>query len=269
MIISTSIAQILPGQDAMPDYVENLHRKMRRMRWFDYVRRRFGMVAFDDVADWCAREPASLDRDEGCRTKAYQELLAAIRQGEFGAGEWPAIAHMPRNVPTYRPYCLRLSCGQIAILSADSNWGLGLAADLWAPSQLVAQWFKRRGIELPPWLVDAEAELNEVLEPPPPDPKAHEPPSLVVAESPKPPFDTNQAHAILVGMKAGMKVKGHIMRRPSREEAQDLLMPHFAKVPRDPVGKIVTEVWGPGKTGPRDSRAAKSAKSVRAKQGKS
>lgn len=265
MIITTSIAQILPGPDAGPDYVDILHRKMRRMRWFDYVRRRFDMVAFDDVAEWCAREPASLERNEARRTKAYQELLTAIRLGEFGPGEWPTIAHMPRDIPTYSPYSLRLSRGQIAILSADSNWGLGLAADLWAPRQLVAQWFKKRGIELPPWIVETEAELNGAPEPPPPAPKSHEHPSLVVAESPKPPFDANQAHAILAGMKAGMKIKGHIMRRPSREEAQDLLRPHFAKVPRDPVGMIVTEVWGPGKTGPRDSRAAKSAS---AKQGK-
>jgi hypothetical protein len=258
MIITTSV--ILPGQGRVPGYLEILRRKMQRVRWFDYVRRHFDMVALADVADWCARERGGLDRSEERRSEAYQELLTAILQGEFGSGEWPALAHMPRDVPTYSPYCLRLSRGQIAYLSAHDPC---FAAALWAPRRLVARWFQSRGMELPPWLMDLKDEPQETA----PDPSLRtEAPTQVAdneaspiptaVELSKPPFDANQAHGILAGMKHG----GHIAHRPSREEAQELLKSRFDHVPRDPIEASVKKLWGPGKRGHRKSRTAKSAK---------
>lgn len=121
----------------------------RRARWFEYVRRRFDMVSLSMVADWCAREPGGVVRNEGRREQAYRDLYQSILEGEFGSGEWPAVAHMPTPVPTYSPFCLRRSLFQIQRFMRE---GYNPLVDLWAPRTAVVEWFTRRGIGLPPAL---------------------------------------------------------------------------------------------------------------------
>lgn len=153
MKIVTSIAQSPPATiEPIPNYIKLFHIKLRRARWFDYVRRRFDMVAFRDIADWYAIEPGSLNQNEERRMQAYKELLAAIRRGEFGKGDWPSVANMPRDVPIHSGFCLRLSRGQIGLLT-NGYHDPGPAAHLWAPRNLCLRWFQTRKLPLPDWLV--------------------------------------------------------------------------------------------------------------------
>lgn len=70
------------------------------------------------------------------------------------------------------------------------------------------------------------------------------------ASSSKPAFDAVQAKGLL----AGAKVTKLLPQRPSEIEVQSFIRKHFATAPRDPLRKIVTELWGGGKRGPRNPR---------------
>lgn len=72
-----------------PDWVvERLERRSRRLRQIrrfrecQRLRRRW--LSFEEIADWCAREPGSVRRTEGLRAQAYADLRDAMLAGEFG-----------------------------------------------------------------------------------------------------------------------------------------------------------------------------------------
>ncbi len=214
----------------------------RRARWFEYVRRRFDMVALSMVADWCAREPGGVVRNEGAREQAYQDLYQSILEGEFGPGEWPAVAHMPTPVPTYSPFYLRRGLFHI-----QSFWreGYNPLVDLWAPRPAVVEWFTRRGIGLPPAL-----RLAAPI-PPPATPAAAvtRPPA-----DPLPPFNAYAAKALLVGMKAGKQYP----HRPTESKVNEIILSNFSTTSRDGVREIIKDVWKDKvNRGPRPAKPAK------------
>jgi hypothetical protein len=43
-------------------------------------------LSFEEIADWCAREPGTVCRDETLRAQAYSDLRDAMLAGEFGHG---------------------------------------------------------------------------------------------------------------------------------------------------------------------------------------
>jgi len=60
-------------------------------------------------------------------------------------------------------------------------------------------------------------------------------------------FDQTKAKALLAAKKASKEWS----ERPKEGDAIDFLKLNFTKVPRDPVRKLLNELWGPGKRGPR------------------
>jgi hypothetical protein len=134
-----------------PDFA-TLHRmRLRRARWFAYVSRRFDMESFAALADWCAREPGSVDRNEGRRIQALRDLQEGVVLGEFGPPQKPSVAYLPHIVPTDRigRFPLRLTAFQIGYFR---DYGHDLAGDLWAPREVCMNWLSARQIAPPLWL---------------------------------------------------------------------------------------------------------------------
>lgn len=121
--------------------------RARQAYRFGRVIERFDLVSFREVADWLARAPGSVDRNEDRRHQALDDLRRAVSDGEFGPLDKPAIVYMPR-VPL-RGRRLRVNAVQIELCRAGPN---DITADLWAPRAFVARWFASYRLDPPPWL---------------------------------------------------------------------------------------------------------------------
>ncbi len=82
----------------------------------------------------------------------------------------------------------------------------------------------------------------------PASPEASEPDAAPVDE--KPAFTDRAARAFLVGFKHSR----HLVARPSDKEAKAIILRNFKDAPTDRIRKIVTDLWGPGKRGPKGPR---------------
>jgi hypothetical protein len=126
--------------------------QMRRARWFDYAIRRFDLISFRAVADWLAREPDGITRNEARRAQALTDLEQSVGGGEFGpAREQRCIVWLPRppRADMLGSLPLRLNYGQIVGMGTR---GHGVTPDLHVPRQLCADWFTARKIPVPFWL---------------------------------------------------------------------------------------------------------------------
>jgi hypothetical protein len=207
------------------DQWERAAEQQRRVRVFNYLIQRRDLVSFAEIA----REPVM-----GAR--GLEVLIDSAIRGEFGE----RLYCMPSHVPTYRPFWIRrspLGVAQMRQTMPDDLLGL------WLPRRRAAQWLQGRRIQPPLWLHPEHEPKNA--------PVVEEEP-----EPPKPPFDYGAAKALLVGLKVGKQLQC----RPSDQEAMAILGRHFSGVTRDPVRKLIKDIWGAGKRGPRPSRPAKSAK---------
>ena len=100
--------------------------RAHRYRRFEYVRKRFGLVSFADLANWLALESGQLGLlDERRRTLALVELRDAVLTGAFGPEEKLCVAYMPKPVHGTHPgrYPLRLTA-RIRARSCDGKNGL-------------------------------------------------------------------------------------------------------------------------------------------------
>lgn len=132
-----------PGRDLDPLGIAG--EQYRRVRLFERVARRFDLVQFRQIADWCAKEPGSVRRHEDLRTQAFRDLGDAAIRGEFG----PRLFCMPYRVPTYRPFWIRRTPVQVETMR---DHGHDETPDLWAARELCARWLRARDIPPPPWL---------------------------------------------------------------------------------------------------------------------
>jgi hypothetical protein len=121
----------------------------RRAGWYEYVRRRFSLVSFGDLADWVARRPGTVTRDETARDQALADLVSSVGKGEFGPANdkrcIPWLSKPPR-ADMIGKLCLRLNYGQIL------GMGPTIAADLYITSAAGRGWLEARQISMPPWL---------------------------------------------------------------------------------------------------------------------
>jgi hypothetical protein len=114
-----------------------------RAKWFEYVRRRFGLVSFWDLAGWIATEPGTVRCNEADREQALVALEDSVKHGEFG----PGIVWLPKSPPSdilLGQFYFRLNYGQIV-------W-MGVSADLYASRASCRKWLEARQIRVPPWL---------------------------------------------------------------------------------------------------------------------
>jgi hypothetical protein len=97
-------------------------------------------VSFADIADWCARKPGSVGRDEDLRVQAGSDLLQAVEGGEFNRAGRLCVAYIPPWHSVCRePIRFRLDIGQV-------RWPIRVndLAYFWAPRDLCARWFAAR-----------------------------------------------------------------------------------------------------------------------------
>jgi hypothetical protein len=137
----------------------------RRAKWFEYVRRRFDLMSFGDLADWIATEAGSVRRNEADREQALVDLENSVKNGEFGPADVKrCILWLPKPPPgsdiPLGQFCLRLNYHQIVgmrgKLAAPS-----LISDLYASRALCLRWSEARQIRLPPWLKHPETPAGE------------------------------------------------------------------------------------------------------------
>jgi hypothetical protein len=121
----------------------------RRRARFPQIVERLDLIPFDEIADWCARKPGSVERHEELRNQAYRDLKQSILRGEFGPVQKPTIAYLPRIPLADYPgrLTLRLTGGQLLAL------GDLAVTDLWAPRRLCIRWLTEHQIPLPPRLM--------------------------------------------------------------------------------------------------------------------
>jgi hypothetical protein len=138
--------------------MDELSIHWRRAKWFDYIVRRFDLVAFRDLADWIATEAGGVSRNEAHREQALIDLKDSIKRGEFGP------AHERRCIPWLQKpprsdmlgkLCLRLNYGQIV------GQGASVTPDLYAARALCLKWLEARQLRLPPWLKHPEPPAGE------------------------------------------------------------------------------------------------------------
>jgi hypothetical protein len=130
-----------------------------RARRFAGLIRRFDLVPFADLADWYARTPGSIQRNEEVRLQTIKDLENAVMRGEFGPATKPGVVYLPpyaldrspgRRSPTLRP-----TGPQIAVMR--NLYGMSMGENLWAPRGACRQWAKVRELQLPPWLLRVKA----------------------------------------------------------------------------------------------------------------
>jgi hypothetical protein len=146
------------GIDPERDAAQRKYR-LRRINRFNRLVERFGLRRLSEIADWCAREPGSLKRNEKLRVQAYHDLEQSVLNGEFGPPQKPCLAYLP-NFPTGElgRLTIRLTSGQLVALR---EWGGNPVADLWALPDMCARWFAARQMLLPPWLTTPPGQVRD------------------------------------------------------------------------------------------------------------
>jgi hypothetical protein len=116
-------------------------------------RRRRQWLSFDEIADWCARIPRSLRRDEAVRAQAYADLQEAMLAGEFGHGADSRVRYFqldPGPIKARRqlePERLRIWLDFYG--ANDSVIITEIFSRCWLPRDLARRWFERHGLSWP------------------------------------------------------------------------------------------------------------------------
>jgi hypothetical protein len=108
--------------------------------WAKRQRQAREWICFADIADWCARRPGSVARDEHLRVQAGSDLLQAVQGGEFNRAGRLCVAYIPPwDFACPEPIRFRLDIGRV-------RWPMRVddLAYLWAPANLCARWFAAR-----------------------------------------------------------------------------------------------------------------------------
>jgi hypothetical protein len=187
-----------PGQrEAMKGWqtLRSRDRGERRIaNWIERQNKRHDWVCFADIADWWARKPGGLERDEGRRAEAYAELQESVLSGELAKRGRLRIRYLPLRVGMGHPHVepshkLIIGSKQPSFIGRGSwpdlssslptprlwldqkqfrSWigpgGRVLRPVLmfcWAPRTLCLGWFNARKIDPPPWLVDTTPQSRD------------------------------------------------------------------------------------------------------------
>jgi hypothetical protein len=238
----------------------------RRAKWFEYVRRRFDLVSFGDLADWIATGAGNVRRNEADREQALVDLEDSVKRGEFGpADEKRCIPWLPKppRSDMRGKLCLRLNYGQIV------RQGASVISDLYASRALCLKWLEARQIRLPPWLKHPEppagkptaatiesavAESTSPAKAPATAARIEgavaetsdvQQPMIEGTAQPNkgtkklPPFDEKKATIHFVAQ----KTSGDWREPPTENESKAYLRKHFSGVPNDPHRKLRHRVW--------------------------
>lgn len=205
-----------------------LNQQARLLQWAKRQRRVGGWISFNEIADWCARVPGGVARDEGRRAQAWNDLAQSIVAGEFARrtkASWSrlCIAYVPpQRMISPEPVHFRLRA---------SDLGNGALRYCWAPQAIWRRWFAARSdIMPPPWLPHEESPAAPQVAG---EQAAAEPSAELL------PFEDRRARSLLVAE----KVNGRWKERPTEAAARRFLKLHFRGIPNDRFRKILREVW--------------------------
>jgi hypothetical protein len=123
-----------------------------------YLRKRFDLVCFAELADWLARSPGRLGRDEDRRDESLTELRDDTLAGAFGPIDKLWVVNLTDAGQAAAKFPFRLSAGQVRWFTER---GIEFAAVLWIPRSLAVRWFDARGFNLAPWF----AAPSKIMEP--------------------------------------------------------------------------------------------------------
>jgi hypothetical protein len=120
-------------------------------------------LSFEEIADWCARVPGTVRRDEALLGQAYTDLRDAMLAGAFGHGARSLVIYFhpdqervnkrlrfsPEDLQTW------LDC-----YGVDNPLITGeILSRCWLPRGLCRNWFERQGL-IWPTIFDPPAELH-------------------------------------------------------------------------------------------------------------
>ncbi len=150
--MAKKVSTIPPHWEYLPSTIKE-RLTQRRINRFARLVERKGLIAFEDIADWSARKPRSLERDERLREQAYRDLIKSVLSGEFGLPTKLRVAFLPRQ-PIAPPGRLSLRLQRFQIdLPADSVPPAAMCRWLWTFRDLADRWLAARGLDplpLPP-----------------------------------------------------------------------------------------------------------------------
>jgi hypothetical protein len=132
------------------------HHECRIAEWVARQQVSYDWVNFAEIADWCAREPGGVRRDEDRRAQAFRDLSRSVTAGEFSrAGRWCVVRPPEGATPLSEPLRLRVTLAWLRKWPAFHG-GMTIPdrelARWWVPRDLCAAWFERRQIAPLPWL---------------------------------------------------------------------------------------------------------------------
>jgi hypothetical protein len=143
---------------ADPDWVvgkvERRSRRVSQLRRFrDCQGRRRRWLSFEEIADWCAREPGTVRRDETLRAQAYADLRDAMLAGEFGHGVQSRVLYLQ---PDPGPAEKRLRLAPEGLRTWLDFYGADnpvivteILSRCWLPQDLCRRWYARQGLVWP------------------------------------------------------------------------------------------------------------------------
>ena len=137
-----------------PDWVEHRGRRLQQiLRFRECQRLRRRWLSFEEIADWCAREPGSVRRTEGLRAQAYADLRDAMLAGEFGHGAGSRVLYFHPD-PGAIEERLRLAPAGLRTWldfygADDPLITTQILSRCWLPHDLCRQWFERQGLVWP------------------------------------------------------------------------------------------------------------------------
>jgi hypothetical protein len=146
------------------EYLPNTTKErltQRRVNRFARLVERKGLIAFKDIADWSARKPHSLERDERLREQAYRDLIKSVLSGEFGLPRKPQVAFLPPQ-PIAPPGRLSLRLQVFQIVPTETVSPDALCSWLWTFRDHADRWLAARGLSwlpLPPRTAPTDAQV--------------------------------------------------------------------------------------------------------------
>ncbi len=120
-----------------------INRQLHVWRW----------INFADIADYCAREPGSINPDPALMASTFKQLGDALAKGEFETDGRTRVIFLDASVTWFKMTQARFE--GIPSGSRDAFY----LKSCWIPQELCRRWFGARRIAPPPWLPVIEASV--------------------------------------------------------------------------------------------------------------
>ena len=136
-------------------FIRDRHEQCLRS-WKERQWRERGWINFSDIADWCSRKHADVERDAVRRAQAWHDLMEAVLAGEFDRAGRCCVAYLPEgHTDSSKPLWLRLRPDELRRWRQSipvTDFAPSVLSDCWAPRAICLRWLLARDIRPPSWL---------------------------------------------------------------------------------------------------------------------